>query len=90
MRAGDRPLAVTELVGGRRSRFSEGKMGDMDVLSSRTLLRPSEPSRSHRFYRDTLGLAIYREFGSPDAPVWVPETRHMCRDLGLCEVVGLA
>jgi catechol 2,3-dioxygenase-like lactoylglutathione lyase family enzyme len=43
-------------------------MGGMDVLSSRTLLRPSEPSRSHRFYRDTLGLAIYREFGSPDAP----------------------
>jgi catechol 2,3-dioxygenase-like lactoylglutathione lyase family enzyme len=43
-------------------------MGDMDVLSSRTLLRPSDPSRSHRFYRDTLGLAIYREFGSPDAP----------------------
>src|SRR5450755_1273764 len=43
-------------------------MGDMDVLSSRTLLRPSEPSRSHRFYRDTLGLAIYREFGSPDTP----------------------
>jgi hypothetical protein len=43
-------------------------MGDMDVLSSRTLLRPFEPSRSHRFYRDTLGLAIYREFGGPDAP----------------------
>ena len=40
----------------------------MDVLSSRLLLRPSEPDRSHRFYRDTLGLAIHREFGSPDAP----------------------
>jgi len=40
----------------------------MDVLSSRILLRPSDPARSHRFYRDTLGLAIYREFGSPDAP----------------------
>jgi len=37
-------------------------------LSSRILLRPSDPARSHRFYRDTLGLAIYREFGSPDAP----------------------
>jgi predicted enzyme related to lactoylglutathione lyase len=40
----------------------------MDVLSSRILLRPSELARSLRFYRDTLGLAIYREFGSPDAP----------------------
>jgi catechol 2,3-dioxygenase-like lactoylglutathione lyase family enzyme len=40
----------------------------MEVLSSRILLRPSDPARSHRFYRDTLGLAIYREFGSPDAP----------------------
>jgi len=39
----------------------------MDVLSSRLLLRPSEPDRSHRFYRDTLGLAIHRQFGSPDA-----------------------
>ena len=40
----------------------------MDVLSSRLLLRPSEPDRSHRFYRDTLGLAIHRQFGGPDAP----------------------
>lgn len=40
----------------------------MEVLSSRMLLRPSDPVRSQRFYRDTLGLAIYRQFGSPDAP----------------------
>jgi len=40
----------------------------MEVLASRILLRPSEPERSHRFYRDTLGLAIYRQFGSSDAP----------------------
>jgi catechol 2,3-dioxygenase-like lactoylglutathione lyase family enzyme len=40
----------------------------MEVLSSRVLLRPSDPARSHRFYRDTLGLAVYRQFGSPDAP----------------------
>jgi catechol 2,3-dioxygenase-like lactoylglutathione lyase family enzyme len=40
----------------------------MEVLSSRILLRPSDLARSHRFYRDTLGLAIYREFGSPEAP----------------------
>ena len=40
----------------------------MEVLSSRILLRPTDPARSHRFYRDTLGLAVYRQFGSPDAP----------------------
>ena len=40
----------------------------MEILSSRVLLRPSDPDRSHRFYRDTLGLAIYRQFGSPDSP----------------------
>jgi catechol 2,3-dioxygenase-like lactoylglutathione lyase family enzyme len=40
----------------------------MEVLGSRILLRPTELARSHRFYRDTLGLAIYREFGSEDAP----------------------
>ena len=36
----------------------------MDVLSSRILLRPAEPDRSQHFYRDVLGLAVYREFGS--------------------------
>ena len=35
----------------------------MDVLGSRILLRPTQLHRSHHFYRDTLGLAIYREFG---------------------------
>ena len=43
-------------------------MGSMEVLASRVLLRPTDLARSHRFYRDTLGLAIYREFGRPDAP----------------------
>lgn len=43
-------------------------MEDMEVLGSRILIRPSELERSHRFYRDTLGLAVYREFGSRDAP----------------------
>lgn len=38
----------------------------MDVLSSRVLLRPSDLERSQRFYRDVLGLAVYREFGPPD------------------------
>ena len=35
----------------------------MEVLSSRVLLRPVELARSTAFYRDTLGLAVYREFG---------------------------
>lgn len=36
----------------------------MEVLSSRVLLRPTDLERSRAFYRDALGLAIYREFGS--------------------------
>jgi catechol 2,3-dioxygenase-like lactoylglutathione lyase family enzyme len=40
----------------------------VDVLSSRILLRPRDLARSRRFYRDLLGLAIYREFGPPDDP----------------------
>jgi len=40
----------------------------MDVLSSRILLRPRDLDRSRRFYRDVLGLAVYREFGPPDDP----------------------
>lgn len=34
----------------------------MEVLSSRVLLRPLDPARSVAFYRDTLRLAVYREF----------------------------
>src|SRR5262249_10334613 len=30
--------------------------------------RPSDLGRSRRFYRDVLGLAIYREFGPPGDP----------------------
>jgi catechol 2,3-dioxygenase-like lactoylglutathione lyase family enzyme len=40
----------------------------MDVLSSRVLLRPTDPPRSRAFYRDVLGLAVYREFGPADDP----------------------
>ncbi len=40
----------------------------MDILSSRILLRPADLDRSHRFYRNVLGLAVYREFGSPADP----------------------
>ncbi|MFI0815996.1 VOC family protein [Streptomyces sp. NPDC021098] len=34
------------------------------VLSSRTLLRPTDPERSRAFYGEALGLPIYREFGT--------------------------
>jgi len=40
----------------------------MEVLSSRILLRPTDLDRSRRFYRDTLGLAVYREFGPAADP----------------------
>ena len=57
----------------------------MDVLSSRILLRPSDLDRSRRFYRDVLGLAIYREFGPPDDPGMV-----FFLGQGLLEVSGHA
>ncbi|WP_030739430.1 VOC family protein [Streptomyces griseus] len=34
------------------------------VLSSRILLRPTDPARSRAFYGEALGLAVYREFGT--------------------------
>lgn len=40
----------------------------MEILSSRILLRPADPEQSRRFYRDVLGLAVYREFGPADDP----------------------
>jgi hypothetical protein len=43
-------------------------VSNLDVLSSRILLRPSDLDRSRRLRRDMLGLAIYREFGPPDDP----------------------
>ncbi|TML38297.1 MAG: VOC family protein [Actinobacteria bacterium] len=35
----------------------------MDVLSSRVLLRPTDPERSRHFYGELLSLAVYREYG---------------------------
>jgi catechol 2,3-dioxygenase-like lactoylglutathione lyase family enzyme len=57
----------------------------VDILSSRILPRPSDLDRSRRFYRDVLGLAIYRKFGPPDDPgaVFFPGP-------GLLEVSGHA
>ncbi len=57
----------------------------MEVLGSRILLRPTDLNRSHRFYRDTLGLAIYREFGDEGAPGLV-----FFLGNGLLEVSGTA
>ncbi|WP_199254004.1 VOC family protein [Mycolicibacterium mengxianglii] len=34
----------------------------MDILASRVLLRPADYHRSVTFYRDTIGLAIAREY----------------------------
>lgn len=34
------------------------------VLSSRLLVRPTDPERSRDFYGKRLGLAVYREFGT--------------------------
>ncbi|MFK0156246.1 VOC family protein [Streptomyces sp. NPDC090493] len=33
------------------------------VLSSRTLIHPTDPERSRAFYGEQLGLPVYREFG---------------------------
>ncbi|HEX2112644.1 MAG TPA: VOC family protein [Gaiellaceae bacterium] len=35
----------------------------MEILASRILLRPSDLARSVRFYEETLGLAVFREWG---------------------------
>jgi catechol 2,3-dioxygenase-like lactoylglutathione lyase family enzyme len=40
----------------------------VEVLSSRILLRPADLGQSRHFYRDVLGLAVYREFGPPEDP----------------------
>ena len=34
----------------------------MEVLAGRVLIRPVDPDASVAFYRDVLGLAVYREF----------------------------
>lgn len=60
-------------------------MGVVEVLSSRVLLRPTDPDRSRRFYGDVLGLAVYREFGPPEQPGVVYFLGN-----GLLEVSGLA
>lgn len=36
----------------------------MEILTSRVRLRPTDTGRSLRFYEQTIGLAIYREWGT--------------------------
>jgi predicted enzyme related to lactoylglutathione lyase len=55
----------------------------MEILSSRVLLRPADLGRSRQFYRDALGLAVYREFGPIDDPSVV-----LFLGQGLLEVSG--
>ena len=55
----------------------------MDVLASRIILRPNDPEVSQRFYRDTLGLAVFREFGPAESPGMV-----FFAGQGLIEVSG--
>jgi catechol 2,3-dioxygenase-like lactoylglutathione lyase family enzyme len=57
----------------------------VEVLSSRILLRPADLDRSRHFYRDVLGLAVYREFGPADDPAVV-----FFLGQGLLEVSGHA
>lgn len=57
----------------------------MDILSSRTLLRPKNLEHTQAFYRNALGLAVFRVFGPPDAPGMV----FFCGN-GLLEVSGQA
>lgn len=34
----------------------------MEILASRVLIRPNDPEACFRFYREALGLAVFREF----------------------------
>ena len=61
------PLALA-ITGRRCSTRACGKILHVDVLASRIILHPTDPTVSQRFYRDTLGLAVYREFGPPESP----------------------
>jgi predicted enzyme related to lactoylglutathione lyase len=65
MSAGQRGLIVAACAAAVAVRCQDD---GVDVLSSRILLRPADLGRSRRFYRDLLGLAVYREFGSPADP----------------------
>lgn len=63
----------------------------MEPLSSRVLLRPADPAASRAFYRDVLGLAVYREFGDPANPSLVFFLGNGLLEVsGQCDGEGLA
>jgi catechol 2,3-dioxygenase-like lactoylglutathione lyase family enzyme len=53
----------------RRSRGAPRSyaLAAVEILTSRVLLRPTDLERSLRFYEHTIGLAIYREWGTGPA-----------------------
>jgi catechol 2,3-dioxygenase-like lactoylglutathione lyase family enzyme len=72
--------------GGRRGGgYRSCQDRSVEILSSRILLRPADLDRSRRFYRDVLGLAVYREFGPANDPGMV-----FFLGQGLLEVSGHA
>lgn len=54
--------------GSRAERAPLGQDRVVEILAGRIILRPVNPAATHAFYRDTLGLAVSREFGPADAP----------------------
>jgi catechol 2,3-dioxygenase-like lactoylglutathione lyase family enzyme len=66
-----------------------GDHGAMDVLSSRVLLHPTDPERSRVFYRDTLGLAIYRGFLELSGRAAAPPAPGMALWLQVRELAGV-
>jgi predicted enzyme related to lactoylglutathione lyase len=64
----DLVMTMGRAPGRARVLVQAARIGAVEVLSSRILVRPADRGRSRRFYRDVLGLAIYRDFGSPADP----------------------
>ena len=52
---------------GRTERPAPYPRADVEILTSRILLHPADVDRSLHFYERTIGLAIYREWGTGDS-----------------------
>jgi catechol 2,3-dioxygenase-like lactoylglutathione lyase family enzyme len=53
---------------GAAAQNAQNHNGRVEILSSRIMVRSTDPHQSRLFYRDVLGLAVYREFGDPEDP----------------------